>query len=54
VAGRAGGADSRPARPLIHLTWVFHAVTHWEYGTQSGLPLSQVAIGVFHSLIVLK
>jgi hypothetical protein len=38
----------------FHLTWVFHALTQSAYGTHSGLPLSQVAIGVFHSLIVLK
>src|SRR5262249_2034244 len=43
---------SRP--DWAHLTWVFHAVTQSLYGTQSGLPLSQVAIGVFHSLMELK
>ena len=37
-----------------HLTCVFHADTQSAYGTQSGLPLSQVAIGVFHSAIELK
>jgi len=48
------GNRSPRISPEGHLTSVFHADTHSEYGTQSALPLSQVAMGVFHSAMESK
>ena len=56
-AVRPEAATGRLRSRLAHrywTTWVFHALTHWQYGTQSGWPLSQVATGVFHSEMDLK
>ncbi len=54
----AGGRHrAAPGPCLAHrywTTWVVQACRHWAYGTQSGLPLSHVATGVFHSEMELK
>ena len=48
----AAASRARSGWPYwFYLTCVVHADTHCAYGTQSGLPLSQVASGVFHRLI---